>query len=122
MKSLSMRWNMRRPSIAAILMISLLITGQAIAGYFEDAVKAYERGEYKTAYQLLKPLAEQGNSNAQVMLGFMYDQGRGVPRDYAEMEKWYRRAAKQGNIGAQYTLRLMKERAEKEMWHRGAAD
>jgi len=113
---------MGRPSTALILIISLLITGRAIAGSFEDATKAYDRGDYKTAYQLIKPLAEQGNPDAQLMLGFMYDQGHGVPQDYAEMEKWYRRAAKQGNLSAQSTLRLMEERAEMEKWHRGAAE
>jgi len=113
---------MRRPAAVTILTISLLITGQAIAGSYEDALKEYGRGDYKAAYQLLKPLAEQGNSNAQMMLGFMYDQGRGVPQDSAETEMWLRRSAKQGNIGAQTTLSLMKERAEKEKLHRGAAE
>ena len=113
---------MQRTAAAVILIISLLMTGLAIAGSFEDATKAYERGDYKTAYRLFKPLAEQGNPDAQLMLGFMYDQGQGVPQDYAEMEKWYRRAAKQGSIAAQSTLRLMEERAEKEKWHRGAAE
>jgi len=105
---------MRRSSVVTILILSLLVTGQAFAGAYEDALKKYGRGEYKAAYQLLKPLAEQGNSNAQMMLGFMYDQGRGVPQDSAETEKWLRRSAKQGNIGAQLTLINMKERAEKE--------
>src|SRR5512134_2501424 len=113
---------MRRPFVITILFISLLITGQAIAGSYEDALGEFGRGEYKAAYQLLKPLAEQGNSNAQMMLGFMYDQGRGVPKDSAEAVKWLRRSAKQGNIGAQATLSLMKERASKDMWHRGAAE
>ena len=113
---------MRRPSVVTILIISLLITGQAIAGAYEDALKEYGRGEYKAAYQLLKPIAEQGNSNAQMMLGFMYDQGRGVPQDSAETEKWLRRSAKQGNIGAQLTLINMKERAEKVKWQRWAEE
>ena len=113
---------MRRHSVVTILIISLLITGQAIAGTYEDALEEYGRGEYKAAYQLLKPLAEEGNSNAQMMLGFMYDQGRSVPKDSAEAVKWLRKSAKQGNIGAQTTLNHMKERAEKEMLHRGAAE
>ena len=40
-----------------------------------------------------KELAAQGYSWAQVTLGFMYSQGRGVPQDYAEALKWYRLAA-----------------------------
>ena len=37
----------------------------------------------------------------------MYDYGRGVPQDYAEAAKWYRRAAEQGNANSQYNLGVM---------------
>ncbi len=33
--------------------------------------------------------------------------GRGVPQDYAEAVKWYRKAAEQGNAGAQFNLGVM---------------
>ena len=39
----------------------------------------------------------------------MYDNGEGVPQDYAEAVRWYRRAAKQGNASAQNNLGLMYE-------------
>jgi len=32
----------------------------------------------------------------------MYDKGQGVPQDYAEALKWYRKAAEQGFAEAQY--------------------
>jgi TPR repeat protein len=41
--------------------------------------------------------AEQGINKAQYNLGIMYDDGQGVPQDYAEAVKWYRLAAEQGN-------------------------
>jgi len=44
---------MRRPAAAVILIISLFLTGLAIAGPFEDATKAYGRGDYETAYRLI---------------------------------------------------------------------
>ena len=37
----------------------------------------------------------------------MYDTGRGVPQDYAEAVRWYRRAAEQEHPGAQNNLGLM---------------
>ena len=37
-------------------------------------------------------------------LGDMYFSGQGVPQDYKEAVKWYRRAAEQGSIEAQYNL------------------
>ena len=116
---------MRRPAAALILIASLLsfLTARPIlAGPIEDATKAYWRGDYKTAYQLIKPQAEKGDAVAQFILGFMYDEGKGVPQDYAEAAKWYRKAAKQGNIAAQYNLSLMEDRAEMEKWYRRAAE
>ena len=37
----------------------------------------------------------------------MYANGQGVPQDYAEAMKWYRKAADQGDDTAQYNLGLM---------------
>ena len=58
----------------------------------------------ETAYQLA---AEQGDAYAQIYLGFMYANGRGVPQDYKAAVKWYRLAAEQGNAEAQFYLGLM---------------
>ena len=43
-------------------------------------------------------LAEQGNATAQVVVGFMYAEGRGVPQDDADAVRWYRLAS--GHVGA----------------------
>jgi len=43
----------------------------------DDASAAYARGDYDTAIQQLKPLAEQGNAEAQSRLGWMYENGEG---------------------------------------------
>jgi len=123
---------MRRPSAAFILIISFLSFLMAcpiLAGPIEESRKAYRGGDYKTAYQLIKPEAEKGDAVAQFILGYMYDEGKGVPKDYDEAVKWYSRAAKQGNKEARHNLGLMgdqdqvaKDRAEKEKWHRGTAE
>ena len=51
--------------------------------------------------------AEQGNAVAQFSLGFMYNNGEGVPQDYVQALSWYRKAAEQGNAGAQSELGVM---------------
>ena len=48
--------------------------------------------------------AEQGDAEAQSVLGLMYSLGLGVPQDSQEAVKWYRRAAEQGNAGVQSNL------------------
>ena len=73
----------------------------------EDAIDAYERKDYKTAYKLLLPLAEQGVASAQNNLGWMYAQGHGVPQDYKEAVKWYRLSVEQGYATAQVNLGFM---------------
>src|SRR3972149_3978176 len=102
-----MRPHMRSPSAALILVISLLIGVPAIAGPYEDATKAYERGDYKTTFRLIKPLAEQGMPKSQYNLGLMYALGQGVRQDYVEAVKWYRKAADLGHVPAQFNLGLM---------------
>jgi TPR repeat protein len=52
----------------------------------------------------LKPLAEQGDAEAQFNLGSLYYQGWGVPQDYREAAKWLRKAAEQNHGFAQATL------------------
>src|SRR6266849_2001584 len=58
-------------------------------------------GDYAPALRLLRPLAERGNREAEYNLAVMYANGWGVPRDEAESNRWYRRAAEQGDASAQ---------------------
>jgi TPR repeat protein len=51
-----------------------------------------------------KKAAEQGVAFAQCNLGFMYQNGQGVPQDYTEAFKWGRMAAEQGDGIAQLNL------------------
>ncbi len=91
-----------------VLTIAILIglAAPAWAG-FAEGVAAYKRGDYETALRELRPLANQGNAEAQFNLGVMYDKGEGVPQDDTEAVKWYRKAAEQGYAEAQYSLGLM---------------
>ena len=52
-------------------------------------------------------LAKRGNAYAQFNLGLMYEFGEGVPENYAEAVKWYRKAADQGHAKAQFNLGFM---------------
>ncbi len=86
-----------------VLALSLVVT-MSHAGDWEDAIAAYEKGEYKTAVKWYRKAAEQGFSSAQFNLGLMYDNGQGVPRNNKEAVKWYRKAAEQGFSEAQFNL------------------
>lgn len=86
------------------LLISTSLAVTAYSGEWEEAVAAYSRGDYTTAYRLFKPMAQQGMPEAQFILGLMYDNGRGVPQNYAMAVKWYQKAAEQGIAKAQFNL------------------
>jgi TPR repeat protein len=62
----------------------------------QNAMDAYNRGDYSTALKEWQPLAEQGDANAQYNLGKLYYHGWGVPQDYGQARDWYRKAAAQG--------------------------
>ena len=78
--------------------------GSIWAQDFQKGFAAAQSGDYVTALQGWRPLAEQGDVDAQYNLGVMYDNGWGVLQDYAEAMKWYRLAADQGNETAQYNI------------------
>ena len=68
-----------RPLVGAVLTV-VLLAGSAIAGALEDGVAAYVRQDYPTASRLLRPLAEQGDAEAQGTLGLMYPLGKASRR------------------------------------------
>jgi TPR repeat protein len=101
------------------------------SGDFQKGVAAYESGDYATALREWKPLAEQGNADAQVHLGGMYTLGKGVPKDHKTAVKWYSLAAEQGyadaqsNLGAMYALKqgVVQDNIYAHMWgHLGASN
>ena len=70
--------------ILRLIMILLLCwRGVAWAGY-EDGEEAYLREDFPAALSEWRPLAEEGNTEAQNMLGYMYRYGQGVPQDFEQ--------------------------------------
>jgi TPR repeat protein len=57
-------------------------------------------------------LAKSGDAEAQYFLGLKYDQGQGVPQNYVEAVKWFRKAAEQGLAEAQFALGLKYDKGE----------
>lgn len=76
----------------------------AFSADFKKGLDAYDKGDYVTALNEWRPLAEQGDAATQFYLGFIYGKGEGVVQDYQEAVKWYRLAAEQGHATAQYNL------------------
>jgi uncharacterized protein len=97
---------MKRTIKASLVALDLLLglAAPVVAGPFEDALTAWDRSDYATALQLIRPLAVQGDAGGQYYLGIMYANGWGVPQDYAEAARLYRLAADRGYALAQNNL------------------
>jgi hypothetical protein len=116
-------------ALAAILLM-LTFAAPVAAGPSEDGLTAFKRGDYVTAMRLWRPLADQGNAPIQAVVGAMYENGQGVPQNYAAALSWYRKAADKGDALAQNSLGAMygsgrgvpQNYAEAVKWYRLAAD
>jgi TPR repeat protein len=92
--------------LAASLMMAS-IPDAACAGPLEDAEEAYRKGDYATAIPIYRSLAEKGNVSAQMRLGFFYESGTGLKRDWLESAKWFSKAADGGNESAVFVLSFL---------------
>jgi TPR repeat protein len=72
---------MRKWTNAIVLsgFFALALVGFAVARQLDDALAAYQRGDYTTALAIWRPLADQGDAVAQNNIGAMYAHGQGVP-------------------------------------------
>jgi hypothetical protein len=105
-----------RTIIRAVVMMSLLAASFSWADEqirpYQDGIEAYEAEDYKAAYGIILPYAEGGFNKAQHLLGYMYSNGLGLPKDNSQAIHWYRAAAESGHFGAQHNLGSMYYRGQ----------
>jgi uncharacterized protein len=98
---------MRLKLLVSGLTIALGVMGSAARADVKTGVDAWSRGDYPTAIKEWRPLAINGDADAQFNLGQAYKLGRGVPVDFKLAEGWYRKAADQGHFQAEDNLGLI---------------
>ena len=77
-------------------LLCVVFPSMPYADQLEDANRAIENKDYKKAYELFLPLAEEGNAEAQTRLGALYVNGQGVEQDLDKGLSWIMKAATQG--------------------------
>ena len=92
--------NMSRHAVA-VAILSLAVTGSPIEA--QTPPSAQELAD-------LHARADVGEALAQAELGFLYNNGLGVPQDHVEAAGWYRRAAEQGHAIVQRELGFLYRR------------
>ena len=89
----------------------------------KEGLAAFDTEDYAKAKALLEPLAEQGNAEAQCVIGNLYYQlGLGVAPDAAKAIAWYRKSAEQGYGLAANNLAGMLPEPEADLWYQKARD
>ena len=64
----------------------------------------------ESVFRFQMSLAEQGNVDAQIKVGEMYEEGRGVEQDHAKALEWYGLAVKGADPAVQEQIKLRIER------------
>jgi TPR repeat protein len=100
-------WRIGPVILLVILSLGLGMTRPAHADAVARATAAYARGDYLRAASVLSPLAQRGNARAQALLGFLYENGFGVPQAYDAAADLYQQAAIQGDPFGQSRLGLI---------------
>mgnify|MGYP006132023767 CR=1 FL=1 len=102
----------RNLSIATLLLLTFFMVRPAVSADWNKGLDAYANGDYAAAMREWKPLAEQGDTEAQSQLGQMYANGKGVVQDYKMAVKWFKKAAEQGHTSAQNSLGFMYDKGQ----------
>lgn len=89
---------------ATALLFAASVPGWAAWADFGDGLEAYDGGDYATAAQAWRQLAESCDPEAASALAELYHQGLGVPPSEKLAAHWYRVAAEAGEPVAQMTL------------------
>lgn len=86
---------------------ALAISDQIFGLPVDEAYGAYQRGYFLTALALALPRAEQGDRNAQTLIGEIYSKGLGVPEDANTAASWYQLGSEAGDPLATFELAMM---------------
>ena len=88
---------------AIICLTFAVLLGSAGEGWSADLQKgwdAFKNKDYATALLEWKPLAEQGDADAQNNLGVIYNNGWGVLLGFVRAHMWFNIVASSGNTNA----------------------
>ena len=96
---------MKFPMRTSFAVLGLMFSFAAAAeSDYDKAVHVYGCADYPKAFNLFKPLAEQGDALAQFQVGMMIEQGQGADVDMNAAYQWYLKAAEQGMADAYFAL------------------
>jgi localization factor PodJL len=85
----------------ALLAGALVLSGAGVSlADYNTGSQAFNAGNYTRAYQEFSESADAGNSLAQIMMGRIYADGRGINADKVKAYMWFDLSASNGNTRA----------------------
>jgi TPR repeat protein len=123
---IEMKWRWK---LAVGIFLALCGAGAALVGG-RYIYKLINRHRLVQAASLARVRAEKDDAKAQLELATMFYYGTGVPQNYAESARWYRKAADQGDVKAKVAIAFMsyygkgvsQDYTEAARWYRSAAE
>jgi uncharacterized protein len=102
-------WIQRLLIMSRVLLFvwSAVGSASAVSAPLDDAKAAMTRGDFERALNILRPLADHGDADAQELLARMYVDGKGVPQSREIGFDWLKKAASQGRAADQYMIGVM---------------
>lgn len=82
----------------------LCVCACLLSGFYPCVALCAQSEESDTVFQENLLPAQQGDPQAQVFVGYLYETGQTVTQNYTKAAQWYQKAAEQGNTIAQSQL------------------
>ncbi|MCP4000199.1 MAG: sel1 repeat family protein, partial [Gammaproteobacteria bacterium] len=92
-----------------LFVAAFALTAQAQENQIEQSnyslgVEAYQKGEFRRAFEAWSLDSYEGNAKAQYNLGVLYLEGRGVEQNIEQARAWFLKAAEKDQLEAQHNL------------------
>jgi TPR repeat protein len=103
-------------TVAGLLFLSSLAAVYNVAAEnLDDAVAAMRSGDFAEAYCIMRPLAEEGDADAQYNIGWMYLNGYGLRINDNLALEWWQKASAQGHSDASFSIGMLYSLGEGEV-------
>ncbi len=79
--------------IKSTLFLWLFLFSLADASNYQQGLQLYHAQNYKEAFPIILNEAKKGNKEAQYLLGTIYQEGNGIPKDIEKSNFWYKKAS-----------------------------
>ena len=104
--------NKKIKSLIACLAINTIVLctltqAESARQEFQRGKALFDKGQTKEAFKLLKSSASKGYGPAMNAVGFCYQYGKGVSKNYTNAAQYYRNAAVQGDANGAYNYGWM---------------